>query len=46
MPEVDLVANGAVDELKDLLALATEPPSRTARKPRKPRTAKPAHQEP
>ncbi len=43
VPEVDVVATGAVDELHDLLALATEAPSRTARKPRKPRT--PAHQE-
>lgn len=46
VPEVDVVAAGAVDELNDLLAMATEPPSRTARKPRKPRTAKPAPQEP
>ncbi|MBX3287320.1 MAG: DUF1298 domain-containing protein, partial [Actinobacteria bacterium] len=46
VPEVQLVADGAADELHDLLAIAQQPPSRTARKPRKARTPKPAvHQE-
>lgn len=47
VPEVNVVAEGAVDELRDLLALAqpAATPSRSARKPAKPakpRTTKPA----
>ncbi len=48
VPEVQIVADGAAQELQDLLAIAiaTAPPSRTARKPRKARAPKPAvHQE-